>query len=271
VVAERAPEEAAQAEAAQEVDRGRAAEGMAGLAKGLAIVEAFGPQRTRLSVTEAARATDISPATARRCLLTLEAAGYVSYDGKYFRPTPRMVRLGAAYLETSPLPLLAQPHVLAARDELAESVSLAVLEGDNSVFVARAEVARIVSTGARLGAQLPAHASATGRVLLAALPDAEVEELLARADLQRTTPNTLTSVEAIRERVQRARVDGIASTDEELALGMRSMAVPVRDARGRTVAAMSVAAFAARISLAEMQATFAPVLLRHATRLGKML
>jgi IclR family pca regulon transcriptional regulator len=258
-------------EAAQQAERGRAAEGMAGLAKGLAIVEAFGPQRTRLTVTEAARATDTSPATARRCLLTLEASGYVSFDGKYFRPTPRMVRLGAAYLETSPLPLLAQPHVVAARDELGESVSLAVLEGGNSVFVARAEVARIVSTGARLGAQLPAHASATGRVLLAALPDAELDELLAHAELQRTTPHTLVSVEEIRQRVHRARVEGVAYTDEELALGMRSMAVPVRDGRGRTRAAMSVAAFAARISLADMQSTFAPVLLRHAARLGQML
>jgi IclR family transcriptional regulator, pca regulon regulatory protein len=258
-------------DAEQKAGRERAAEGMAGLAKGLAIVEAFGPQRTRLSVTEAARAIDSSPATARRCLLTLESSGYVSYDGKYFHPTPRMVRLGAAYLETAALPLLAQPHVVAARDELAESVSLAVLEGGNSVFVARAEVARIVSTGARLGGQLPAHASATGRVLLAALPDAELDELLSHADLQRTTPHTLVSVEAIRERVQRARQEGVAYTDEELSLGMRSMAVPVRDSRGRVQAAMSVAAFTARISLADMQATIAPVLLRHAARLGQML
>jgi IclR family pca regulon transcriptional regulator len=252
-------------------EQARPAEGMAGLAKGLAIVEAFGADRTRMSVTDAARATDTTPATARRCLLTLEAMGYLSHDGKYFTPTPRMVRLGAAYLESSPLPLLAQPHVVAARDELGESVSLAVLEGGNALFVARAEVTRIVSAGVRLGAQLPAHASATGRVLLAGLSNEAVDELLERALPQRTTPGTLTSIDEIRERVQRARDEGMAVTDEELEVGMRSLAVPVRDSRGRTRAAMSVAAFTARMSLEDMKATCAPVLFRHAERLGQKL
>jgi IclR family pca regulon transcriptional regulator len=224
-----------------------------------------------MSVTDAARATDTTPATARRCLLTLEAMGYLSHDGKYFTPTPRMVRLGAAYLETSPLPLLAQPHVVAARDELGESVSLAVLDGGHALFVARAEVTRIVSTGVRLGARLPAHASATGRVLMAGLPDEAVDELLRRSQPERTTPGTVVSVDEIRERVLRARDEGMAVTDEELEVGMRSLAVPVRDNRGRTHAAMSVAAFTARVSLEDMRASYAPVLLRHAARLGQKL
>jgi IclR family transcriptional regulator, pca regulon regulatory protein len=252
-------------------DRARAAEGMAGLAKGLAIIEAFGTSRPQLSISEAAQLTATSPASARRCLLTLEGLGYLSFDGKFFRPTPRMVRLGAAYLETAPLALLARPHVIAAREALGESVSVAVLESDESVFVARADAERIVSAGVRLGARLPAHASATGRVLLAGLPDAEVDAVLRRADLRATTENTLTTTEDIRARVQRAREEGVAYTDEELELGIRTMAVPVRDSAGRVQAAMSAAAFASRTTLTDMQATFLPVLREHADRLGRML
>ncbi|SFK91466.1 IclR family transcriptional regulator domain-containing protein [Geodermatophilus ruber] len=250
---------------------GRPPEGMAGLAKGLAVIEAFGPDRPQLSVTDAARATATSPATARRCLLTLEQLGYVSFDGKFFRPTPRMVRLGAAYLETASLPSLAQPLVLAARDELGESVSLAVLEDDQAVFIARAEVQRIVSTGVRLGAQLPAHASATGRVLLAGLPDDQVDDILQRSRPQATTSNTLVTVEQIRARVRQAREECLAYTDEELELGMRTMAVPVHDSHGRTRAALSVSSFAARASLDDMRTKMAPVLQGYAERLGRML
>ncbi len=250
---------------------GRAAEGMAGLAKGLAVIEAFGPHQTQVTVSDAARATGMTPATARRCLRTLQELGYLSHDGKFFRPTPRMMRLGAAYLETASLPQLSQPYVVSARDELDESVSLAVLEDDLAVFVARAEVQRIVSTGVRLGAQLPAHASASGRVLLAGLPDDELDARLESCRPRRTTPNTLVQVAGIRERVVRARVDGFAFTDEELEMGMRTMAVPVRDSMGRTQAAMTVSAFTARISFDRMCAEFVPVLQRHAEHLGRML
>jgi IclR family transcriptional regulator, pca regulon regulatory protein len=249
----------------------RPAEGMGGLAKGLAIIEAFGPSRRQLSISEAAQLTATSPASARRCLLTLETLGYLSFDGKFFRPTPRMVRLGAAYLETAPLALLARPHLLAAREALRESISLAVLESDESVFVARAEVERIVSAGVRLGARLPAHASATGRVLLAGLADDEVDEVLARAQLSSSSPNTLTTADAIRQRVRRAREEGVAYTDEELELGIRTMAVPVRDSSGQVQAAMSAAAFASRVTLDDMAAGFLPVLREHADRLGRML
>ena len=251
--------------------RARPAEGMGGLAKGLAIIESFGQNRRQLSISEAAHLTGTSPASARRCLLTLEALGYLAFDGKFFRPTPRMVRLGAAYLETAPLALLARPHLIAAREELGESISLAVLESDESVFVARADAERIVSAGVRLGARLPAHASATGRVLLAGLSDEDVDAVLARADLTSTTPNTLTTAEEIRQRIRRAREEGVAYTDEELELGIRTMAVPVRDSCGQVQAAMSAAAFASRVPLEDMAGDFLPVLRGHADRLGRML
>jgi IclR family pca regulon transcriptional regulator len=244
---------------------------MAGLAKGLAVIEAFGEASSQLTVADAARLTDVTRAAARRCLLTLTDLGYLTHDGKYFRPTPRMLRLGGAYLDTASLPVLAQPHLVAARDALTESVSLAVWEDGWSVFVARAEAERIVSTGVRVGARLPGHCSATGRVLLAGLPAEEVAAFLARSEFTRRTPKTLVTAEDVTRVVESARSDGFATSDEELELGMRAMAVPVRDARGRTVAAMSVSASSARVGVEEMRRDLVPVLAEQAARLSRSL
>lgn len=251
--------------------RPRSSESMGGLAKGLSIIEAFSTERTRLTVTDAARAASISPAAARRCLLTLTDLGYLVQQNRYFRPTPRMMRLAEAYLDAATLPTLAQPLVEAGRDELGESVSVAVYDEGTSLFVARAEVHRLVNTGVRLGARLPAYGSATGRVLLAAMSAEEREAYLAGCEPRRTTANTLTTVAEIRERIERARVDGYSVTDEELETGMRSMAVPVTDATGRVQAAMSVGLFTARATLDDMYAGHLPVIQRYATALGRML
>lgn len=256
---------------AEPVDGGRQPEGMAGLAKGLAIVEAFTAEHPQLTVTEAARATAISPAAARRCLLTLSQLGYLQQDGGYFRPTPRMMRLGAAYLEAASLPSLAQPFVLAARDELAESVSLAVYDDGAALIVARAEVQRIVNTGVRIGARLPAYASASGRVLLAGMPEQQREAYLASCTPVRTTPNTLMTIPEIRSRIALAGDEGVAFTNEELELGVRSMAVPVTDSAGHVRAAMTTSSFSARASIEEMRRKFLPVLREQAERLGRMI
>ena len=247
----------------------RRAEGMAGLAKGLAILELFGAGTERLTVADAARGADLSPASARRCLLTLEAIGYLHHDGKYFRPTPRLVRLGASYFETSEFSALAAPRVAAARDALDESVSVAVRDDDVVVFVARAEVRRIVSAGVRLGARLPMAASASGRVLLAALHDDAVRKLVEETKLVRTTERTLVKPEQILSRITQARTDGYSITDEELEVGMRTMAVPVIDSTGATRAAMSVSAFTSRVTLDDLVDRFLPVLRAEATLLGR--
>ncbi|MFD1234053.1 IclR family transcriptional regulator C-terminal domain-containing protein [Pseudonocardia benzenivorans] len=244
---------------------------MGGLAKGLAIIEAFGPLRPALTVSQAATCSSTTPAAARRCLLTLADLGYVSYDGKYFRPTPRMMRLSTVYASTASLPVLAQPCLEAVHDQLDETASLAVLDGDEALFVARVEAARIVSAGVRVGSALPLHASATGRVLLAGMSDEELDERLRRARPQQTTPNTLLTVADIRDRVHKVRSEGVAYTDEELEYGMRTMAVPVSDATGRTQAAMAVSVFSARVSMERLQGEFLDVLRRQAGRLGSML
>jgi IclR family pca regulon transcriptional regulator len=258
-------------ERAQVTSATRAPEGMAGLAKGLAVIEAFGQTAARLTVSDAARLTNITRAAARRCLLTLTELGYLTYDGKHFQPTPRMLRLGVAYLDTASLPALAQPHLISARDRLAESVSLAVWQDGWAVFVARAEAERLVSTGVRVGARLPPHCSATGKVLLAGLGEDEVAAYLALGGWPKRTVHTLVTSEEIAEAVRAAGADGFATSDEELELGMRAMAVPVRDARGRMVAAMSVSTSTARVSSDELRDRFLPVLLEHATRFGRNL
>ncbi|GAB3497296.1 IclR family transcriptional regulator C-terminal domain-containing protein [Nocardiopsis coralliicola] len=244
---------------------------MAGLAKGLSIIEAFTAERPSMTVTEASRAAALTPAAARRCLLTLSELGYLRQDGSTFRPTPRMMRLGASYLEADDLPTLAQSFILAARDGLAESVSVAVYSGGSAVIVARAEVQRIVSTGVRLGAQLPAYASASGRVLLAGLSDGDIDAYLASCAPVRTTPNTVVTIAEIRSRIELAREEGAAFTNEELELGVRSMAVPIRDASGRTRAAMTASTFSARASIDEMRTSFLPVLREQAAELGRLL
>jgi IclR family pca regulon transcriptional regulator len=243
---------------------------MAGLSKGLAILEAFDEARPSLTISEAALAAGISRAAARRCLLTLAERGYLAHDGKSFSPTPRTLRLGAFSL-ANPLPKLAEPHLVAARDALGESVSLAVLDGDDVVFVARAPAERIVSVGVRVGARLPAYSSATGRILLAALPEAELEACLKRCRFERPTANSPADLGQVRARIDEARRDGVAFMDEELELGLRAMAVPVADSLGKVRASLSVSAFAQRISRAEMLGKFHPLLVQAALDLGRKL
>src|ERR1700761_1969621 len=152
-------------------------EAMGGLAKGLSIIESFSLTRSKLSVSEAASASGTSPAAARRCLLTLQELGFVIYDGKYFRPTPRMSRLALGYTGM-PLPVLAQAHLDAVRNQTGKSSSLAVLEDGYAVFVARSETDQLVSAAVRLGSRLAAHTSSNGRILLAALDDDQLEDHL---------------------------------------------------------------------------------------------
>ncbi|SAL68620.1 4-hydroxyphenylpyruvate dioxygenase [Caballeronia udeis] len=249
----------------------RAKEGMAGLAKGLAIIEAFGASTTRMTVSDAAHLADLSRPAARRCLLTLVDLGYLAHDGKFFTPLPRMLRLGSAYLSTSSLTQIAQPLLANARDELQESVSLAVLDEGYSVFIARAEAIRIVSTGVKLGGRLPAYCSATGRVLLSGLPEDEIRRHLDSVPMKHLTTRTLGNTDAVMQAVKRASEDGYAISNEELEIGMSAMAVPVRNRAGEIEAALSVSVFSGRVTVTTLEQTFLPVLLAVAARLQRSL
>lgn len=251
--------------------RPHAPEGMGGLAKGLAIIEAFAGARGQLTVADAARAAGATRASARRCLLTLVELGYLEYDGKFFRPQPRMLRLGAAYSESRTLPQIAQPFLNAARDELQESISLAVLEDDHAVFIARAEAERLVSSGIGVGARAALYCTATGRVLLSALPEGEVRSYLAQTKLEPLTPKTIVKRGDLMDAVRAAGRDGYAISNEELELGLRSVAVPVFDVSKRLVGAMSASVASGRVSAAQMIEDFVPLLQRHAEKLGRAL
>jgi IclR family pca regulon transcriptional regulator len=236
----------------------RLPEGMGGLAKGLAIIEAFSPHRTRLTVSEAAEVSGTSRASARRCLLTLTELGYLEFDGKYFRPQPR-------------LPQIAEPFLKAARDELHESISLAVVDRDASLFVARAEAERLVTTGISIGTRIDLYCSATGRVLLSAWADERLLAYLDRVSIEARTRYSLVKKTALREAVRSASRQGYATTDQELEIGLRSIAVPVIDSRGTLIGAMSASASTARISFPQMVKGFVPVLRANADALGRSL
>ncbi len=244
---------------------------MAGLAKGLAVLEAFGEDVPRLTISDASRATGLSRATARRCLNTLTELGYVTFDGKFFTPTPRMLRIGTTYSESAVLPRLAQPHLVAIRDAIDESASMAVRYDNSSLFIARSEGSRIINTDIRVGARLPLYASSTGQVLLGGLSPTELADYLAAAPFPGRTPKTPTTAAEVEERVQTARTSGLAINVEELEVGLLSIAVPVRDSAGQLVAAISVSASSSRVTVNDLCDRVAPVMRQHARALGRQL
>jgi IclR family pca regulon transcriptional regulator len=247
----------------------RGPEGMAGLAKGLRIIEAYA-DRDAMSVALAARASGATRAAARRCLLTLAELGYVEHSGRDYRALPRLRALGGRAALRNRIAAVSQPFLDRARDELDESVSLAVLESGEALFVARAEAKHIVSTGVKVGGRLPAWCSATGRVFFADLPTREIVQRLDEGQRTRLTPKTVTEQADLLKAIVRVARDGYAISDEELELGLRALAVPVR-CNGQTIAALSVSVSSSRIDIAALRERFLPPLKMVAARIGREL
>lgn len=252
----------------EKITNARKAEGMGGLAKGLAIVEAFATHGV-LSIADAARASGATRAAARRCLITLAELGYVEQSGREFRPLARLRELGGATSRRDQLARLAQPILERARDELTELVSLAVLDNDRTFFIARAEAEHIVATGVKVGAHLPAYCSATGRMLLSQFSDQEILKRIGPKPLPQRTLHTLTKTSDILAEIRSVRQKAYAISNEELALGIRALAVPVVGANGEFVAAVSVSAASARVRTLELRKRFLPVLLLSARMLAE--
>lgn len=217
------------------------AEFVESLARGLTVITAFGEGRAELSLSEIAGATGLARATARRALITLEHLGYVTSQDRRFRLTPRVLALGHSALSCTTLPEIAVPHMTQLVGRVHDSASLAVLEGDDIRYTARVATERIMSVNITIGTRFPAYAASMGRVLLAGLPADERTARLARADLRPLTPHTVTEPARISALLDGVHHDGYALVDEELEEGLRSIAVPVRDRLGRTVAALNVA------------------------------
>ena len=233
---------------------------MQSLARGLDVLRAFQHARPSLSVSQVASLANISRAAARRCLHTLAVLGYArAHEGSY-SVTPKALSLGYAYLSASPVARVAQPLLEEVSTSLHESCSMTVLDGDDIVYVARAATQRIISVGLSVGSRLPAYCTSMGRVLLAYSAEADIDAYLKRASLVRQTAKTITEVAMLRRELQQVRAEGFAVVDQELELGLRSIAVPVRQSDGRAVAAINVGAQAARVELATMTQTYLPVL-----------
>ena len=230
------------------------------LAKGLLVLEAFRGDRSRLSITDVAKITDMDRASARRSLLTLAELGYAAYDGKYFTLTPRVLRLGTGCLAAMELPQIVQPWLDDLSERIGESVSVSILDEIEIVYVARAAQRRVMSIGLMPGSRLPAYCTAMGRVLLAALPDEEVRSILDGSELARRTPATLTEPDQVLRRITQAREDGFTIVDQEVETGLRSIAVPLLNARGQTVAALNTGVAAVQADGADLARLYLPAL-----------
>ncbi|MFL9986924.1 IclR family transcriptional regulator C-terminal domain-containing protein [Paraburkholderia sediminicola] len=219
-----------------------------GLEKGLSIIEAFGMKKGPLTVTQAADITGHTKGSVRRSLLTLCRLGYATQDGYSFVLAPRALRLGYAYVVSDPLTKVAQPILEITSERTQESASIAVLDLQDAVFVARSTHRRSLSSGLGVGSRLPAYCSATGRVLLSGRPPAEVRFMLNRMARPALTPHTLTTITSIMKEIEFVGRHGYAIIDEELEIGIRSIAVPIRNARGEMVAAMSLSVSTSRMT-----------------------
>lgn len=233
---------------------------VSGFARGLKVIEAFGETRQRLSIAEAAKLTELDRATVRRSLLTLAELGYADYDGKFFTLTPKILRLGHAYLSATPLPALLQPHLDQLSERAGQSASASVLDGTEIVYIARASQRRVMSINLTTGSRLPAYCASMGRVLLAALAESEARAILARSELKQNTPNTKTDPDELIAEFRRVRAEGYAIIDQELEIGLCSIAVPIDNDRGETLAAINIGAPAALVPAAEMKERYLPLL-----------
>ncbi|MGV8988261.1 MAG: IclR family transcriptional regulator domain-containing protein [Cypionkella sp.] len=243
---------------------------MSGLAKGLAVIETFTAQRPRQSIAEVSAASGLDRATARRCLLTLAQQGYADYDGKFFTLTPRVLRLGTACLATMPLPQMVQPYLDRLSEALGESTSVSILDADEIVYVARAAHRKVMSIALMPGSRLPAFCTSMGRVLLAALPEAEARARLA-GPLRAMSVRTVTDPEAVLRLVAQTRAQGWCLNDQEVEIGLRSIAVPVLTARGVTVAALNLGLPVRGEAAEDIAPRYLPALLAVQDELRKML
>ena len=213
---------------------------IASLAKGLSVIEAFSADTPRLSITDAAALSGWDRATTRRVLLTLYREGYAEYDGKFFTLTPRILRLGVSALASLPISQVVQPWLEQLSDQTGQSCSVALLDETEIVYIARAAQKRVMSIGLMPGSRLPAHGTSLGRVLLGALPQDKAREVIEASNLSPRTSFSASDPEEILLRITIARENGYAAVNQEIELGLRSIAVPLFDVQGRAVAALNV-------------------------------
>jgi IclR family pca regulon transcriptional regulator len=245
---------------------------MSSLARGLAVIRGFSNEKRRMSIAQLSQKTGIPRAAVRRCLYTLGRLGYVaSGDGGDYWLQPKMLGLGHAYLSSTPLVVNAQPFLDRVSEAVKESCSLAILDGEDILYVARSVTSKIISVNLNPGSRLPAHCTSIGYVLLANLRRDQLDDFLTHAKLRAYTDRTITSPKKLRELFETVREQDYAMADQLMELQVRSIAVPIRNAAGTIVAGMNVIVPAAGASLREMKASYLPHLQAAARDLGAQL
>jgi len=244
--------------------RGTGPDFVEALARGLDVLACFGEQRPRMSLSEIAAAAGLARPTARRLLLTLEELGYVRAGSDGYGLTPRVLRLGMAYVGSLGLWDIARPHMQDLVGQTRESSSMSQLDGSDIVYVARVSVPKIIALRVEIGTRFPALRTSQGKVLLAALDREELAKTLAEPSRSGLPPTEHRDPAAIEQELRAVRARGWALADEELAPGVRSVAVPVRDGDGRVRAAMNVTVHAAETSVDTLTGEYLPKLLHTA-------
>lgn len=230
--------------------------------RGLAVIRSFDAEHPARTLSEVAHTCDLTRAAARRLLLTLADLGYVRAEAREFQLTPRVLELGYAYLSGLSLPEIAVPHLRKLAGDLNETAALAVLDGDEIVYVALIPSSRVATVRINIGTRFEAYPTSMGRVLLAGLPEQRLEDYLARLHLESKTDRTVRSVDALRAEINRTREQGWALVDAELEAGLRGAAAPVRDRAGAVIAAANVSVHAGRMTPQEVEREYVPAILR---------
>jgi IclR family pca regulon transcriptional regulator len=246
-------------------------ESMGGLAKGLEVIRAFTRERPALTLTQVAEAASLSPAAARRCLLTLEELGYVARHERSYMLRPRVLELGAAYLESMNVEALTRTHLEELALQTNDSAALAVQDGADIVYIARASVRTMVRLEAHVGTRLPAYCTSMGRVLLAGLTPARLERYFDSARFERLTEQTVVDPRRLRQLIDECRRKGYSAIEDELAYGVVAVAVPVHDRAGRVVAALNSSGHSRRVDAATLARERLPLLREVSAKLTQEL
>jgi IclR family pca regulon transcriptional regulator len=240
------------------------------LAKGLAVIEAFGEANPAMTLSEVARKTRLTPGSARRVLRTLQQLGYASTDGSRFRLMPRVLQLGFSYLSSLPFASLAQPSLAELTEQVDGSCSISVLDGTDVVYVARATAKQLSRDYMSVGTRYPAHATSPGKLLLSTFSDRDVVARYKSPTLEALTPRTIDSVEKLLVELADVRRKGWATNDQETMMGHRSIAVPLRS-NGQVFAALGVGCEVARVSVDTMITSYLPALSKAATNIERLM
>lgn len=244
---------------------------MTSLARGIEVIRSFADTATGIRASDISKRTGLSRAVVRRCLYTLSEMGYVSHEDDGYYLKPKILSLSQTYFGSNSLPSIAQDFLERVKESTGESCSLSVLEGQDVIYVARSSARRIMAVSLGVGSRLPAYCTSLGRVLIAALPEANWDDHLDPQSIKAHTRHTQTSSDALKRILKETRQQGYALVDQELEIGLRSLAVPVRNHRNQVVASMNIGVQAGRVSKKQLLENILPTLQSAASELKTQL